>query len=919
MEDDFKLVDVSDLPRPSVHSPLSSPLSPLALRRPKTPDVFAEEIARGQTGQLLNAHFAGTTVGLIADDNVESVEVMWDLERVVAIKEGLSALGFTTVLLKANDTLVEQVRRARPVVCLNLATTTRGPLGYAQVPSLLSMIGTECLGSNATTLAMLRDRVGCLRVLNNADVPVPAFAEAATEEDVAVAKGLNFPVLVRGAGFGFDSLPQWDRACKYVRSREELATAMKGFRHVAVIEETFEPGKSETFALSVMGNRDFVSPINDNFFDGRGYHVTLPLKITMVPACDGEDVGEVRECFDPAPGLSKEQVSKLSDLAILVSEKLSLRDFSRVDIEVSKDWKALRVVAVHVFPAVDPMCIITESVSEVSMSEFFAKLILVALTRITNSQQSLLNSVADSGISPHVVLEQPSFGALAQEPIRSMFSPFDKQMAKLRQRQAVVQDDVDIVVASSTESPKVVSTLPPMSSGLRSPDDPTVTHSYRKSDVPPELWNNWRWQLANRLKTLDQLRSVLPLTMEEEDAFNGTDQLFPVAVTPYFASLIDPNDPQDPIRMQVLPRSIESHRRTEDIEDSLNEDEHMPVPGLVHRYPDRVLMLVSMTCGSYCRFCTRNRVVGTRLQTGPTKPLSKYYENQLAYVRANKNVRDVLLSGGDPLLIPMRTLDWLLTELHKIDHVEVVRIGSRVPIFLPQRITREMCTMLASHHPLWLNTHVNHPNELTPDSCAALARLADSGIPLGCQTVLLAGVNDCPNIMMELVHKLVKNRVRPYYIYQCDLVVGASHFRTPVTKLIEIMEALRGHTSGFCVPTAVIDAPHGGGKVPIMPNYLISQSETKTIVRNFEGFISTYTGPRTYKGHNSRTCKYCQAQKKKKDAQEGISGLLANHAQNIKPEGWDNAHLSRREYAPESLRQDLERAAAAAAAAAEKK
>jgi len=361
--------------------------------------------------------------------------------------------------------------------------------------------------------------------------------------------------------------------------------------------------------------------------------------------------------------------------------------------------------------------------------------------------------------------------------------------------------------------------------------------------------------------------------------------------------------------MQVLPRSIESHRRTEDIEDSLNEDEHMPVPGLVHRYPDRVLMLVSMTCGSYCRFCTRNRVVGTRLQTGPTNPLSKYYENQLAYVRANKNVRDVLLSGGDPLLIPMRTLDWLLTELHKIPHVEVVRIGSRVPIFLPQRITRELCTMLASHHPLWLNTHVNHPNELTPDSCAALARLADSGIPLGCQTVLLAGVNDCPNIMMELMHKLVKNRVRPYYIYQCDLVVGASHFRTPVSKLIDIMEALRGHTSGFCVPTAVIDAPHGGGKVPIMPNYLISQSETKTIVRNFEGFVTTYTGPRTYKGHNPRTCKYCIAASKKKDLQEGVAGLLAGHGHVIKPEGWDEAHLSRRDLAPKEVREERERAA----------
>jgi len=902
--DDFKLIDGDS--KPFYPSSILSPLA-LSVSRPKTPDVFASEMAKGQTGQLINAHFAGTTVGLIVDDTVDGVEVMWDMDRVVSIKEGLNALGFSTVILKANDTLVEQVRRARPVVCINLATTTHGPLGCAQVPSLLAMIGTECLGSNATALAVLRDRVGCLRVLGNADLPVPAFAEALTEEDIAVAKGLTFPVIVRGAGFGFDSLPQWDRSCRYVRTKEELAAVMKSLGRVAVIEETFEAGESDTYAVSVMGNRDFVSPLNDDFFDGRGYHVTPPLSITMVPAGEnGENFGEVRERFDLARDLTKEQIAKMSDVAIAVTEKLGLRDFSRVDIEVNKKQKSMRVVAVHVFPAVDPMSIVTEATGEVSMSEFFAKLILVALTRITNTQQNLLNSIADAqGGGQHVVLDQPSFGALAQEPIRSMFSPFDKQMAKLRQRQAVVQDDVDVVVASSTESPKVVSTLPPMSSGLRGPDDPQQRPvSYRKSEVPPELWNNWRWQLANRLKTLDQLRSVLPLTMEEEDAFNGTDQLFPVAVTPYVASLIDPNDPQDPIRLQVLPRSIESHRRTEDIEDSLNEDEHMPVPGLVHRYPDRVLMLVSMTCGSYCRFCTRNRVVGTRLQTAPTRPLAKYYEDQLAYVRANKNVRDVLLSGGDPLLIPMRTLDWLLTELHKIEHVEVVRIGSRVPIFLPQRITREMCTMLASHHPLWLNTHVNHPNELTPDSCAALARLANSGIPLGCQTVLLAGVNDCPNIMMELVHKLVKNRVRPYYIYQCDLVVGASHFRTPVTKLIEIMEALRGHTSGFCVPTAVIDAPHGGGKVPIMPNYLISQSETKTIVRNFEGFVSTYTGPRTYKGHNSRTCKFCQAQKEKKDAQEGVSGLLAGHENVIKPEGWDYAHLSRRDLVPEENRSD---------------
>jgi len=416
--------------------------------------------------------------------------------------------------------------------------------------------------------------------------------------------------------------------------------------------------------------------------------------------------------------------------------------------------------------------------------------------------------------------------------------------------------------------------------------------SIRKADVAPEDWNSWRWQLRHRVKTLDQLRKVLKLTPEEEGAFTNGKSRFPISLSPYVVSLIDPNDPHDPVRQEFIPRAAESQREAEDIEDSLGEDEHMPVPGVVHRYPDRVLMLVSMSCAAYCRFCTRNRVVGQKQETmGPSTIHAEYYEKQIAYIRGNPAIRDVLLSGGDPLLIPLPTLDWILSELRSIPHIEVLRIGSRVPITLPQRITPALCNMLRKYHPLWLNTHVNHPNELSPDASRALKLLADAGIPLGCQTVLLAGVNDCPNIQMKLVQKLVENRVRPYYIYQCDLVVGAAHFRTPVSKLMEVIEALRGHTSGFCNPTAVIDAPHGGGKVPIFPNYLISMNETKAVVRNFEGFISTYTGPHSYKSHDPTTCSYCKAASKKEDRQSGIISLLAGKKNTIKPEGWDISHV----------------------------
>jgi lysine 2,3-aminomutase len=397
-------------------------------------------------------------------------------------------------------------------------------------------------------------------------------------------------------------------------------------------------------------------------------------------------------------------------------------------------------------------------------------------------------------------------------------------------------------------------------------------------------WNDWRWQLTHRLNTIDDFARVIRLTPEEMAGLSAPGH-FRADVTPYFASLMDPDDPNCPIRRQVVPTIHELVPFEAEMADSLAEDAHSPVPGLVHRYPDRVLMLVTTQCASYCRFCTRSRVVGD-----PTAQFNRTnYDQQLDYIAHTPQVRDVLLSGGDPLLLSPKTLEGLLSRLRAIPHVEVIRIGTRTPVFLPMRIDQELTAMLRQFHPLWMNIHFNHPKEITPQVRWACEMLADAGIPLGSQTVLLAGINDCPNIIKALVHELVKIRVRPYYIYQCDQVYGAGHFRTPVAKGIEIIESLRGHTSGFCVPTYVIDAPGGGGKVPIMPQYLISQSDTRAVVRNFEGFVSAYTQPTDYQAHDPTTCVYCQAACPEPD-QDGVNGLLAGRAMTIAPEGFNSVH-----------------------------
>ena len=418
-------------------------------------------------------------------------------------------------------------------------------------------------------------------------------------------------------------------------------------------------------------------------------------------------------------------------------------------------------------------------------------------------------------------------------------------------------------------------------------------------DVPDEKWNDWRWQLSNRLNTVQELANVLELSESEKQAL-AAKNLFRVDITPYFASLIDPNDPHDPVRAQVVPSASELAPFTSMMEDSLAEDAHSPVPGLVHRYPDRVLMLITTQCATYCRYCTRSRIVGDPSATFSRKD----FDAQIAYLEKTPQVRDVLLSGGDPLVLQPKLLDEILGRLRAIPHIEIVRIGSRVPVFMPQRVTQELCDMLAKYHPLWLNIHVNHPNEVTKELAEACDRLTRAGIPLGNQSVLLGGVNDCPHIQRQLVHDLVRMRVRPYYLYQCDLVEGAGHFRTPVAKGIEIIEALRGHTSGYSIPMFVVDAPGGGGKIPVMPQYHISSSDHKIVLRNFEGYITTYEEPIEYTPHDSKTCAYCQS-KRPEPGQSGVFGLLQGERINISPEGFDKTH--RRGGGEHRLNQDAQK------------
>jgi lysine 2,3-aminomutase len=353
-------------------------------------------------------------------------------------------------------------------------------------------------------------------------------------------------------------------------------------------------------------------------------------------------------------------------------------------------------------------------------------------------------------------------------------------------------------------------------------------------------WNDWKWQLRCRIRDAASLSDVLTLTADELATVNQLGGQLPVGITPYNASLLDPGDALQGLRKTLVPTSSEFVHSAVESEDPLSEDADSPVPGLVHRYPDRVLFLVTSFCAVYCRYCTRSRLVG---KTGEYHFNQKQFQQAIDYIAAHSSIRDVLISGGDPLTMNDERIEWLLSRLRAIPHVEFIRIGSKVPAVLPQRITPDFCQMLRKYHPFWMSVHFMHPDEVTPEVAQACARLADAGIPLGSQTVLTRGVNDDVETMKRLMHALLKIRVRPYYIYQCDPIPGSAHFRTPIEKGLEIIEALRGHTTGYAVPQYVIDAPGGGGKIPLLPSYFLGREGDEVLLRNYQGRIFRYPDP----------------------------------------------------------------------------
>ncbi|WP_333593030.1 MULTISPECIES: lysine 2,3-aminomutase [Aminobacterium] len=400
-----------------------------------------------------------------------------------------------------------------------------------------------------------------------------------------------------------------------------------------------------------------------------------------------------------------------------------------------------------------------------------------------------------------------------------------------------------------------------------------------RREVSGEQWNDWHWQLANRITSVEQLEGLISLTKSELSTIKRSLNVLRMAITPYFASLMDRNDPNCPIRKQCVPTLQETLISQTDQRDPLHEEIDSPVPGLTHRYPDRCLLLVTDQCSMYCRHCTRRRFAG---QTDHPRSHEEI-EACIDYIRKTPVIRDVLISGGDPLTLSDQQLESILEEIRAIPHVEIIRIGTRVPVVMPMRITDDLCNMLKKYHPLWMNIQFNHPKEITPESSEACRKLADAGIPLGNQSVLLKEINDCPYIFRELNQQLLKLRVRPYYIYQCDLSQGIEHFRTSIGKGIEIMEFLRGHTSGMAVPTFVVDAPGGGGKIPVMPNYVVSCSDRKTILRNFEGVLTVYTEPDDNQskcgGHCTAICNH-----QKELSSGGVAALFEKEGASMEPE-----------------------------------
>lgn len=362
-------------------------------------------------------------------------------------------------------------------------------------------------------------------------------------------------------------------------------------------------------------------------------------------------------------------------------------------------------------------------------------------------------------------------------------------------------------------------------------------------------WNNWKWQVRNRIRNAEQLGHIINLTEDEKAAVIKRTSNLPIAITPYYLSLLDPNDPNQPLRKTHIPVGNEFIQFKGEDPDPLGEDHDTATPGLVHRYPDRVLFLTTGFCSTYCRYCTRSRMVGET--NGEYSFNTSQWEKAIDYIENHKEVRDCLLSGGDPLSIGDDKLEWLLSRLRKIKHLEFIRIGTKIPVVMPQRITKDLTKMLKKYHPLWMSIHFTHPEELTPETIEACNRLADAGIPLGSQTVLLKGINDDINVIKPLMHGLLKARVKPYYLYQCDPVSGSAHFRTKVEDGIKIIEQLRGHTTGYAVPQFIVDAPGGGGKIPLLPDYIVGRNEDDLILRNYENKTFRYPDPEGSLGSQS--------------------------------------------------------------------
>jgi lysine 2,3-aminomutase len=376
-----------------------------------------------------------------------------------------------------------------------------------------------------------------------------------------------------------------------------------------------------------------------------------------------------------------------------------------------------------------------------------------------------------------------------------------------------------------------------VSSNVRSRFSPGPRGIWR--DVPDALWNDWHWQQRERVTDLGRLERVVNVTPEERRAAIETEAEFQMGITPYYAALMDPDDPRCPIRLQSVPTMEETFVAAADLDDPLAEERDMPTPGITHRYPDRVLFYTTHNCPVYCRHCTRKRKVAH-----PTSAAAKrQIEDSLAYIASHPEIRDVVISGGDPLSLSDERLDYILGRLRAVPHVEIFRLGTRNLVTLPQRVTDDFVRMLREHHPVYVNTHFNHPKECTAEAFDAARRIADAGCPIGNQMVLLKGVNDDPAIVKELNHKLLLMRIRPYYIYQCDLAKGISHFRTPVETGIRIIESLRGHTSGLAVPQFVVDAPKGGGKIPVNPQYVVRRDGKKWVLRNYAGKEFEYLDP----------------------------------------------------------------------------